>query len=120
MEASLGWRDFSVQTRDGEKLGSSWSNVRLSDGSQIGIGIDLRDRRKRERELEKSEERFRLLAETIEDVFWMRTPRLEKMLYVSPAYEKIWGRKCETLYDDPRSFIKAIHSADRDRVKASS
>ena len=40
------------------------------------------------------------------------------MLYVSPAYEKIWGRKCETLYDDPRSFIKTIHPADRDRVKA--
>ncbi|EFK08661.1 CheR methyltransferase, SAM binding domain protein [delta proteobacterium NaphS2] len=118
MEASFEWRDFSVRTRDGKKLDSSWSNVRLSDGSQIGIGIDLRERRKRERELERSEERFRILAETIEDVFWMRTPGLEKMLYVSPAYEKIWGRKCETLYDDPRSFIKAIHPADRDRVKA--
>ena len=118
MEASLDWRDFSVQTRDGDKLDSSWSNVRLSDGSQIGIGIDLRERRKKERALEKSEERFRILAETIEDVFWMRTPGFEKVLYVSPAYEKIWGRKCETLYNDPRSFIKSIHPADRDRVEA--
>ncbi len=116
--ATLDWRDFQVRTRDGEELESSWSNVRLSDGSQIGIGIDLRERRKRELALEKSEERFRLLAETIEDVFWMRTPGLEKTLYVSPAYEKIWGRKCRTLYDDPKSFMETVHPADRDRVLA--
>ena len=35
------WRDFNVKTKDGRVLPSIWTNVRLSDGSQIGIGLDI-------------------------------------------------------------------------------
>src|SRR5947207_15616909 len=41
-----------------------------------------------------------------------------KMLYISPAYEKIWGRTAKSLYDEPRSFLDSIHPDDRDRVIA--
>ena len=64
----------------------------------------------------ESEEKFRELAENIDDVFWMTTAHLEEMLYVSPAYEKIWGRTQQSLYDAPRSFIEAIHPRDRSSV----
>ena len=67
-------------------------------------------------ELAQSEERFRRMAETIPDVFWIRTPGLEKTLYVSPAYEQIWGRSLESLYASPKSFIDAVHPDDVDRV----
>jgi PAS domain S-box-containing protein len=69
-------------------------------------------------ELAHSEERFRMMAETIPDVFWMSTPGVEKMLYVSPAYEKIWGRSLKSLYESPKSFIDAIHPEDVERVVA--
>jgi PAS domain S-box-containing protein len=46
----------------------------------------------------------------------MATPDIGKIVYVSPAYEKIWGRSCESLYESPTSFIDAIHSDDRDQV----
>ena len=65
-------------------------------------------------ELRASEERYRLVAETIHDCFWMATPDIDKMLYVSPAYETIWGRSCESLYNSPMSFIDAIHPDDRE------
>ena len=39
------------------------------------------------------------------------------MIYISPAYEKIWGRSCKSLYANPISFIEAIHHDDRERVK---
>jgi PAS domain-containing protein len=42
--------------------------------------------------LGKGDAAFRLITETIQDVLWMSTPGIQKMLYVSPAYEKIWGR----------------------------
>ena len=65
-----------------------------------------------------AETRFRLITETIEDVFWLSTPGVTRMIYVSPAYETIWGRSCESLYREPRSFIDAIHPEDRERVRA--
>jgi len=49
-------------------------------------------------------------------VFWMSTPDLDEVLYVSPAYEQVWGRSVASLRADPRSFLDAIHPEDRDRV----
>lgn len=64
-------------------------------------------------------ERFRVMAENIPEVFWVSTPGNTAMLYVNPAYERIWGRSRESLYEDPRSFLQAIHPNDRDRIAAS-
>lgn len=77
---------------------------------------DITLRKKSEEALRQSEKQHRLMAESIQDVFWMATPGIEKMLYVSPAYERIWGRSCESLYAHPLSFIEAIHPEDRRRV----
>ncbi|MGD0886477.1 MAG: PAS domain S-box protein [Thermodesulfovibrionales bacterium] len=64
----------------------------------------------------KSEKRFRLIEETIEEVFWMADIDIQKMFYISPKYEHLWGRTRQSLYDNPRSFIDAIHPEDRQRV----
>ncbi len=81
------------------------------------IGTAIRNAQMVE-ELRRSEERFRLMTEAIQDVFWISTPDIGKILYVSPAYETIWGRSCESLYQLPRSFIDAVHPDDRERVMA--
>ena len=39
-----------------------------------------------------------------------------KILYVSPGYERIWQRSCQSLYDNPESYIEAVHPSDRDRI----
>jgi len=59
---------------------------------------------------------FRLITETIDDVFWISTPGFRKMLYVSPAFQKIWGRSRELVYESPAAFTDVIHPEDRDRV----
>lgn len=70
-----------------------------------------------EREVRRqAEDRFRELAETIEDVFWVMDAQKRQMLYVSPAFERIWGRPCESLYDLPMAWAESIHSDDRARV----
>lgn len=79
---------------------------------------EVRDRLAAEKMLKTSEERFRLIAETVQDVFWISTPGMEKMLYISPAYEEIWGRSRESLYEHPESFMEAIHPEDRARMIA--
>ncbi|MEQ1860645.1 MAG: PAS domain S-box protein [Chthoniobacteraceae bacterium] len=72
-----------------------------------------RERKTAEAALRDSEERFRQMAETIADVFWMTDVAKNEMLYVSPAYEKIWGRTCLDLYASPRNWLDAIHPDDR-------
>ena len=44
----------------------------------------------------------------------MSTPGVEKIIYVSPAYETLWERSCESLYQSPKSFLEAVHPDDRD------
>ncbi len=63
--------------------------------------------------LRTSEEKFRLIAETIEEVFWMFDNQHMRMEYVSPAYEKVWGRTVKSLYEDGRQYIEAILPEDR-------
>ena len=66
------------------------------------------------------EEHFRELAETVEDVFWVTNPSKSRVFYVSPAYERIWGRSCRSLYDQPGSWLDAVHPEDRERVRHAS
>jgi PAS domain S-box-containing protein len=53
------WRDFRVRTRDGREVESSWTNIRLSDNTQLGIGIDITERNRAEAALRESEEVLR-------------------------------------------------------------
>jgi diguanylate cyclase (GGDEF)-like protein/PAS domain S-box-containing protein len=78
-----------------------------------------RERRQAEERSRQSEERFRQLAENIAEVFWMTNPDKNEMLYVSPGYEKIWGRACDDLYERPIEWVEAIHPDDRNRATQS-
>lgn len=71
------------------------------------------ERKRAEETLRESEARFRQITENIHEVFWMTTADMDELLYVSPAYENIWGRSLESLRQQPRSFFDAIHDEDR-------
>jgi two-component system cell cycle sensor histidine kinase/response regulator CckA len=53
-----------------------------------------------------------------EDVLWVMTHDNARLVFVSPAYERVWGRSVESLYADPRSFVDAAHPDDRDGLFA--
>jgi PAS domain S-box-containing protein len=69
-----------------------------------------------EKDLQDREDRFHQLAENINLVLWMREIATNQLLYVSPAYEEIWGRAYESLYDSPFSCLETIHHDDYARV----
>ena len=73
------------------------------------IVTDLTRVRQTEQALRDSEERFRLLAEQTNDLFWFIGLEPERILYVSPAYERLWGRPVEELYRNPRTWLAHIH-----------
>jgi len=66
--------------------------------------------------LRESEQRFRELAETINEVFWVAEAGETRTLYISPAYEKTFGRTCQSLYDNPMSWFDSTIPEDRERV----
>jgi PAS domain S-box-containing protein len=59
---------------------------------------------------------FRMHGIVAEGVFWL-TNEKEEVIYVSPAYEKIWGRPCESCYGGQTHFLDAVHPEDADEVK---
>ncbi|MBP9948149.1 MAG: PAS domain-containing protein, partial [Vicinamibacteria bacterium] len=68
-------------------------------------------------DLNASELRFRQMAENIRDVFFLREATGDRVVYVSRAYEEIWGRSCESLYANPDSWDEATHPDDRVAVE---
>jgi PAS domain S-box-containing protein len=84
----------------------------------ITTAEEQRLHRQAELELRASEERFRLLAQHSRDVFWFVGVNPERVIYVSPAIELIWGVAAPHLYDDPGRWWSAIDPADQQRVRA--
>lgn len=82
----------------------------------VGIIADVTQRKKMEKELIASEEKFREMAEKIHEIFYIFDPLQMKMLYISPAHEKITGWPVETIYQDPESWIKMIVPEDREQL----
>ncbi|MGC9517927.1 MAG: PAS domain S-box protein [Methanomicrobiales archaeon] len=64
------WGDFNIKTRDHKIIDTTWSNVELSDGSKIGIGQDITQRKLMERELRESEEKYRRIVENAQEGIW--------------------------------------------------
>ncbi|MFO7641193.1 MAG: PAS domain-containing protein, partial [Candidatus Competibacteraceae bacterium] len=67
--------------------------------------------------LRDSEERFRQLTEHIREVFWIYGLAEERLIYISPAYEEVWGRSIQALHDRTLDWLEAIHPDDRPRLR---
>ena len=51
-------------------------------------------------------------------MIWLFNPQNCQVLYVNPAYEELWGQTCQSLYDEPRSYLRSIYPEDLERVLA--
>jgi diguanylate cyclase (GGDEF)-like protein/PAS domain S-box-containing protein len=109
----------SYRCRDGTHVPIELSRRAFESGGQwiiVVVARDITSRLVTENALRESEERFRQLAENIQAVLWSSDIGRQHPLYVSPAYETIWGRTRESLHADPAQWRNAIHPEDRDRI----
>jgi len=58
------------------------------------------------------------LAELPNEVFWLTNAAGTRVVYVSPAYERVFGRSCAALYEDAYDWVNALHPGDQARVRA--
>jgi two-component system, cell cycle sensor histidine kinase and response regulator CckA len=82
----------------------------------LAVAQEVTSRIKAEQALQESEERFQLMAENIQEIFWIIEPKTLKLIYASPAYEKIWERPHEEIKRDPTAYLKSIHPDDIPRI----
>jgi PAS domain S-box-containing protein len=102
--------EFRVQQPDGEVrwVASSAYPVPIEDSDVyywVGIMTDVTEERRRERIL-------REFAERVDETFYVSSPDLQEVHYMSPSYEETWGRPVEEVYEEPESFMEYIHPED--------
>lgn len=82
----------------------------------LSIVRDVTERKRAEQQLRESEERFRQIADNVDEVFFIRDMVNPRILYINPAYEKLWQRPREEIYTNPGSFIEVVVEEDRHKL----
>jgi PAS domain S-box-containing protein len=123
-------RRLPLRTRHGEVRWCRLSGAptRDLDGRLVGrVGVlsDVTEQELAEaradderRALVESEARFRQLVDHIDAIFWISTADRTRMIYISPAFDRIMGRARKAMYDDPRAVVAWTHPEDRERLGA--
>jgi PAS domain S-box-containing protein len=113
--------EYRISTPDGHErwIRDRAFPIRDGEGQIIrvaGIAEEITERKRAEQILRNSEEKFRELAENIREVFFVMTPSGSEVLYISPAVKEVWGLTVESLYENPMSWMDAIHPDDREQA----
>ena len=78
---------------------------------------DITDVRTAELAFKESDEKFLQLAEAIDSVFWIWDIELQRFVYVSQAYERLWGGNAQKLLNNPFDWLSIVLPEDRARVE---
>lgn len=89
-----------------------WLRATVGRHGQVEAMVALR-----EAQLAESDLRFRQLTEGASLVFWIANVENGQMLYLSPAFETVWGYEPEQIFQRPELRREAVHPEDRDRLR---
>jgi PAS domain S-box-containing protein len=109
--------EFEMKRNDGTVFPTEHTVVSLEDnqGKRIGwvsLVRDISERKRAEEALRESEERFKEMADNIREVFWLFDWIEQRVIYASPAYEEIWGRSIQDLYNRYEEWADSIYPED--------
>jgi PAS domain S-box-containing protein len=115
--------EYRFKGKDGEYkwLADTISVFSDRDGHlsyRVGVARDVTARKQVEAALKESQTRLLQITENINEVFWLTNPDWTELLYVSPGYERVWGKPCESLYSQPLSWLEAVLEEDRPAILA--
>jgi PAS domain S-box-containing protein len=85
-------------------------------GRHVLIFCDVTERTHADTARRRSEERFQLMANNIQEIFWMLDANTLEVTYINPAYAAITGHDVGSLQQSPTSYRELIHPEDRIRV----
>ena len=109
--------EFDIVTKDHGKIPMVFNAAKVSIGDKeylLGTGTDISDLKKAEAAVRESEERFRQIADNIEEVFFLLDKETRSVLYASPAIETLFGISIEKVLTSPLLLTNSIHPDDRE------
>jgi PAS domain S-box-containing protein len=112
---------YVVQRRDGARIPVQISAAVSQLGGRTivqGLFRNLGERRRVEAALHESETRFRQLADNIDEVYWITDAKRGKVVYLSPAFERVWGMSREYVYEHPTLWREAVLPEDAPVIRA--
>lgn len=102
-DGEVSWiREFTFPIRDEDGEVFRWA----------GIEHDVTRQREREHELREARRRYEQILEHLESAVYLTDAAFEEVLYVNGAYEDIWKRPVEGLYEDSMDYQRAVHPDD--------
>ncbi len=113
-------QEAEVQTPDGRVWFNQGHPVFDENGVVTGgieTCLEITAHKEAEAALQESEARFRQIASAIREVFWLFDWQEQRVLYVNPAYELIWGRSRDALYERYDEWAQSIHPDDVDHAE---
>jgi len=69
------------------------------------------------RDLHAQQQRLALYAQHTDDVLWMLDPTGRELLFLSPAFERVWGLPVGDLRQSMQLWLQGLHPEDRERVR---
>ncbi len=110
--AEPGWRDFTVADRNGNTLHTSWANAKLSDGSRIGIGIDISWRIQVEQALKAYATQLEWSNRELQDFAFVASHDLQEPLRKIQAFGDLLRVQHEKeLGEDGNDYLQRMQSA---------
>lgn len=108
LSATGEWQEFKTRTKDGRILDTCWTNIRLSDGTRLGIGQDITERKKTEEARRRAESQYRSIFENTYEGLFQMTPE-GRLLRANPGLARIYG------YESSEELITSLTYLDRQR-----
>jgi PAS domain S-box-containing protein len=111
-DARPGWRDFLLRTREGKDLDISWAGVRLSEGSIIGIGIDITERKRAAEKLANYMEQLERSNKELQEFAFVASHDLQEPLRKIRTFgEMLVSKFNNSLSETGRDYIDRMQKA---------
>lgn len=93
----LGWKEFTMTTKEGKEIPTSWTNVRLTDNTSVGIGIDMTDIKASQAKIRESQKLLKKTFESLEESVILVDPEKRTIVDCNKGTQKIFGYEGEEL-----------------------
>lgn len=100
-----------IRDKDGKPFRMLVTHQDISDNENLKHELIITKEKAKE-----SETKIREITENISEVIWLANADNKKIIYVSPSYEEVWGRSCQSLYDNYKSFFDSVYKEDQQAV----
>ncbi|MFZ0134471.1 MAG: PAS domain S-box protein [Desulfobacterales bacterium] len=108
-----GWREWMIMTKDGRSVPIDWANIRLSDETMVGIGVDQRERKKSEAALRQSEAKFSKAFYSSPTFLFISELETGIFVEVNNAYCELTGYMREEMIDRSSVELGIISAPQR-------